>query len=218
MSILEAAGLYRFFRSETEEVVALRDVSLSLERGEMVAVVGPSGSGKSTLLSVLAGLDDPDGGSVAIAGERLSHRPERIKAALRAAHIGLVFQHHNLLDHLTVAQNVTLAMRIAGRSTSADDHLQNVGIAERASSWPMQLSGGESVRAGVALATAAAPDVVLADEPTAEVDAENETRVLGVLRRMCEAGTAILVVTHSPRVAYEADRVLHIEDGVLRDA
>src|SRR4029077_5949389 len=140
MHILEAAGLHRFFHTPTDEVVALKDVSLHVDAGEFVAVVGPSGSGKSTLLACLAGLDDPDGGRVEIAGQTISRRTEADKAALRARHIGIMLQGHNLFDHLTVLGNTKLAARLA-RSSSAD-RLAELGVASRADLAPTKLSGG----------------------------------------------------------------------------
>ena len=156
---LEARSLYRFYRAGDEETLALQGVSLRLEAGEFVAVAGPSGSGKSTLLACLAGMDDPDGGSVRIAGQRISHRPEPERARIRARHIGMLFQNANLLDHLTVAQNLSLVRSLAGRAHRADrpDLLSLLGLSERAAAYPGQLSGGELARAGLAIALANTP-------------------------------------------------------------
>ncbi len=216
--ILEAASLYRFFRAGDEETLALRGVSVTLRAGEMVAVVGPSGSGKSTLLACLAGLDEPDGGSVRIAGDRLSHRSEQTRARLRAQRIGLLFQSRNLLGHLTVIQNVALAQQFARRPPDAlapGVVLDSLGIAGRSHAYPNQLSGGELARAGLAVAVANDPVVLLADEPTGELDTATERVVLGILRRRADAGTAILVASHSPAVAAAADRIIVLSDGLV---
>ncbi|MFI1437523.1 ABC transporter ATP-binding protein [Streptomyces lydicus] len=213
--VLSARSLYRFFRAGEEETFALQGVGLEVGRGETVAVTGPSGSGKTTLLNCLAGLDEPDGGTVRIAGERLSHRPERERGGLRARHIGVLFQSGNLLDHLSVRDNVALVQRLApSRSRPpAQELLDRVGIGGRAGALPGELSGGEAARAGLAVALANAPDVLLADEPTGEVDAETERRLLDLLREHTAGGTAVVVVTHSRAVAGTADRVLRLRDG-----
>lgn len=213
--VLSARSLYRFFRAGEEEIFALQGVGLEVERGETVAVTGPSGSGKTTLLNCLAGLDEPDGGTVRVAGERLSHRAERERGGIRARHIGVLFQSGNLLDHLTVRDNVTLVQRLtpARARTAPQELLDRVGVGRRAGALPGELSGGEAARAGLAVALANAPDVLLADEPTGEVDAETERRLLALLRQRADAGTAVVVVTHSRAVAAAADRVLRLRDG-----
>lgn len=221
VTALEARDLYRFFHTGDDETLALRGVSLRVRRGETVAVTGPSGSGKSTLLSCLAGLDEPDGGWVAVAGERMSRRPEAERAKLRARGIGILMQGGNMLDHLSVTDNLLVAMALAGapqmdRSRIAA-RLEEVGIAHRAHAYPSQLSGGELARAGLALALVNDPAILLADEPTGEVDAENERRVLDLLAARSRADGATLVVTHSPLVAAAADRVIHIVDGRIFD-
>jgi putative ABC transport system ATP-binding protein len=212
---LEARSLYRFYRAGDEETLALQGVSLRLERGEFVAVTGPSGSGKSTLLACLAGMDNPDGGSVRIAGLRISHRPEPERARIRARHIGMLFQNSNLLDHLTVTQNVALVGSLTGRARRADrpDVLGLLGLSERAAAYPGQLSGGELARAGLAVALANAPAALLADEPTGELDSVTESRVLDLLADAAARGTAILVASHSPAVAEAAARVVRLDDG-----
>ncbi len=214
---LEATDLYRFFHAGDEETLALRGVSLRVEAGEMVAVTGPSGSGKSTLLACLAGLDEPDGGMVRVAGQAVSRRSESQRAVLRARHIGMLFQSVNLLEHLTVDQNVALAQRLVGAPDAAQRArlLADLGLGARARSYPSQLSGGEAARAGLAAALANAPAVVLADEPTGEVDSTTESRVLDLLRRRAQDGGAVVIVTHSPAVAAAADRTIALADGTV---
>jgi putative ABC transport system ATP-binding protein len=211
---LEARSLYRFYRAGDEETLALQGVSLRVERGEFVAVVGPSGSGKSTLLACLAGMDNPDGGSVFIAGQRISHRPEPERARIRARHIGMLFQNSNLLDHLTVAQNLSLVRSLPGRAhVDRPDVLTLLGLSARAAAYPGQLSGGELTRAGLAIALANAPAALLADEPTGELDSVTESRVLDLLSDAADRGTAILIASHSPAVANAAARVIRLDDG-----
>ncbi|HEV7898398.1 MAG TPA: ATP-binding cassette domain-containing protein [Planosporangium sp.] len=212
---IEATELYRFYRADDEETLALRGVSVRVEAGELVAVVGPSGSGKSTLLACLAGLDEPDGGQVRIGGVRLSHRPEPQRAAMRARGIGVLFQSDNLIAHLTVAQNVDLVQRLAGRLDRSyrDRLLSDLGIAARAGAVVSTLSGGEAARAGLAVALAAEPAVLLADEPTGELDDTTEVGVLALLRDRAGAGTAVVVASHSAAVAATADRRIELVDG-----
>ena len=215
MAAIEARDLYRFFHAADEETLALRGVSMRVESGELVAVTGPSGSGKSTLLACLAGLDEPDGGVVSIDGKVMTRRPEPERAALRASGIGMLFQTANLIEHLSVDQNVALAQQLAGRPDTARraQVLGELGLTERAGANPSQLSGGEAARAGLAVALANDPPVVLADEPTGEVDKAIEHRILDLLRARADAGAAIVVVTHSEAVAASADRTIALEDG-----
>lgn len=213
--VIEARSLYRFFRAGDEEVLALRGVSVAVHPGELVAVVGPSGSGKSTLLACLAGLDEPDGGSVWVGGARLSHQPGRRRARLRARHVGVLYQDRNLLAHMSVEDNVRLVQHIAGGAAATHPAvlLAALGLAERGLAYPDELSGGELARAGLAVALANAPSLLLADEPTGELDTSTEAEVLAVLRGHAAAGAAILVASHSPAVAAAADRVVGLRDG-----
>ncbi|MCW2769983.1 MAG: transporter ATP-binding protein [Aeromicrobium sp.] len=216
---LHAHGLHRFFRRGRDEVVALRDVSIELVAGELVAVVGPSGSGKSTLLNMLAGLDDPDGGSVSICGERLSHSSAAVQAKIRGERIGVLTQSSGLVEHLDVAGNIKLAGSFRPSPVTAAEIgsvLESVGLTARKHARPSTLSGGETARANLAVALAGRPPVLLADEPTAEVSAPEEAAVLALLRNLRSSGSATLVVTHSPAVAEAADRVIELVDGRIR--
>ncbi len=215
LNAVVAHELYRFFRSDDEETLALRGVSLSVRRGEFLAVTGPSGSGKSTLLSCLAGLDDPDGGRVLIDGQRISHRPERTRCAIRAARVGMLFQATNVFEHLTVAQNVALlnALSHGRHRTRVTELLIQLGIDGRAGAYPRQLSGGELARAGLAVALANDPAVLLADEPTGELDSVTEATVLDLLRQAADRGAAVVIASHSSAVADIADRVVPLLDG-----
>jgi len=217
---LEARSLYRFFHAGDDETLALQGVSLKLQAGELVAITGPSGSGKSTLLACLAGLDEPDGGSVTVDGTRISRRPEEERARIRGARIGMLFQQANLVGHLNVADNVALAQRIGDGDAGAEwrSHvLERCGIEHRSGARPSQLSGGELARAGLAAALANDPPVILADEPTGELDSVTAASVLELLRERANAGSAVLVVTHSPEVAQTADREIRLLDGRVAD-
>jgi putative ABC transport system ATP-binding protein len=215
--ILQAESLYRFFHAGDDETLALRGVSLSAEAGELVAITGPSGSGKSTLLACLAGLDEPDGGYVRVAGERLSRRPEEERAGMRARSIGVLYQSANLVGHLSVTDNVALAQRLGGSVDAAwrEEVLERCGITRRAHARASQLSGGELARAGLAVALANDPPLILADEPTGELDEATAERVLALLRARADAGAAVLIVTHAPAVAAGADREIRLRDGVV---
>ncbi|MGF6776216.1 ABC transporter ATP-binding protein [Paraburkholderia sp. GAS334] len=218
---LEAFELYRFYHRGDDETAALRGISLQLCAGELVALLGPSGSGKSTLLACLAGLEEPDGGHVDVMGQRLSRRPEAVRAALRARHIGMLMQSGNLFEHLTVEGNMSLQMSLAGRKDRGKlgALLEMTGLAGRRGAHPSQLSGGEAARAGLAVALSAEPKVLLADEPTAEVDAATETVILDHLVERCHGNRDMaLIATHSKALASRADRVLLIRDGRLVDA
>ncbi|MEV8287678.1 ABC transporter ATP-binding protein [Streptomyces niveus] len=212
---LRARDLYRFYRSGEEETLALRGVDLRVRYGESVAVIGPSGSGKSTLLACLAGLDEPDGGVVHVGGERISHRPEAERARMRARRIGVLSQSGNLIAHLDVAANIRLA-RTATPGTggpSVAALLDQVGLGHRARALPQELAGGELARAGLAVALANDPDILLADEPTGELDGATEQRILQLLRSRALAGRGVLLVTHSPEAVKIADRVITLRDG-----
>ncbi len=218
--ILEAHELYRFYHAGEEETFALRGVSLGVEAGEVVAVVGPSGSGKSTLLACLSGSDEPDGGYVSVAGMRITRRPESERAELRARSVGVLMQSGNLLDHLSVSKNIAVAQALAGRpaARTPDELLEDVGLVGRKHARPTTLSGGETSRVALAVALANDPPLLLADEPTGEVDAANEALLLELLRERAAQGRAVVMVTHSTRAALEADRVMHLRDGRLVDA
>jgi putative ABC transport system ATP-binding protein len=218
--VLVGRGLHRFYRRGDEEIPALRDVTLAVSRGETVAVVGPSGSGKSTLVALLAGLDDPDGGSVYVAGERLSHRGPAAQARLRARYIGVMTQGSGLVEHLSVVENV----RLAASFRRHERHrltmpallplLEALGLADRARARPSTLSGGETARANLAVALAGTPAVLLADEPTAEISRSEERAVLNLLETMATS-LATVIVTHSRTVASTAHRAVHLVDGRL---
>ncbi len=215
MEALAAYDVYRFYHAGEEETLALRGVSMSVEEGEIVAVMGPSGSGKSTLLACLAGLDEPDGGHVELMGERLTRRPEASRARMRAENIGVLLQSGNLFEHLSVEENARLQMRLARKldERRLTDLFRFVGLEERRRSRPSQLSGGEAARAGLVTALAADPKILLADEPTGEVDEETEADILRIFERRRESGACTFLATHSEALAAKADRVVRLLDG-----
>lgn len=214
-AVLEANELYRFYHAGDDETLALKSVSMSVNAGELIAVTGPSGSGKSTLLACIAGLDEPDGGSVHIDGQMMSRRSESDRAELRARNIGMLFQNGNLLDQLTVEQNALAAQQLAGSPNvgAVRELLAEVGLESRADAYPATLSGGEAARAGLVTALANGALLILADEPTGELDETTGGQILALLRRRADAGAAVVIVTHSRAVAGIADREVSLRDG-----
>jgi putative ABC transport system ATP-binding protein len=214
---IEADSLYRFFRTGEEEVLALKGVSLTVAPGEFVAVAGPSGSGKSTLLACLSGSDEPSGGQVRIAGERISHRSESERSRIRRQRVGLLYQQGNLFPHLTIERNIAVAQRLSGRGPYNDPQelLSIVGLRDHAKAYPGALSGGELARAGLAVALSNHPAVLLADEPTGELDTLTEVLVLELMIAAAARGAAVVVASHSPEVASAADRIVRLSDGVV---
>jgi putative ABC transport system ATP-binding protein len=211
-------GVQRTFRSGTRETNAVRGVDLDVAPGEWVAIMGPSGCGKSTLLHLLGGLDSPDAGTVSVDGEDVGRLSETERALLRRKRIGYVFQFFNLVQDFTVAENVELPMLLAGQRRHAArrrrrELLEAVGLADAADASPSQLSGGQQQRVAIARALANRPGVLLADEPTGNLDTESARQVLSLLRAQHDAGQTIVMVTHDARVAAAADRLLVMEDG-----
>jgi putative ABC transport system ATP-binding protein len=219
MSVIVADDLYRFYHTRDEEIRALRGVSFAVEAGGFVAIVGPSGSGKSTLLSCLAGLDVPDGGQVLLKNERITRLSEVERAQRRRAHIGILMQSQNLLPGLTAEENVRLPLIMSGSRDwdRAAALLCQVGVASRRHAVPKELSGGEAARVGLAVALAHTPAILLADEPTAEVDATTERDLIRLIEQHCSSGIAAIVATHSHSVAEAAGRIIRLQDGRIVD-
>ena len=216
-SILNARNLSKVVTSAEGELVILDDLSLSLDKGDSLAIVGTSGSGKSTLLGLLAGLDLPSSGEVQLAGHLLGALNEDERARVRAEHVGFVFQSFQLLDSLNALENVMLPLELHGRRDAqqrARDLLERVGLGARLHHYPRQLSGGEQQRVAVARAFAAEPDVLFADEPTGNLDSHtgaNITELLFELNR--ERGTTLVLVTHDERLAQRCHNLLRLEGG-----
>jgi putative ABC transport system ATP-binding protein len=221
--VLRTRRLRKTFESEGIPVRALRSVDLTVEAGEFVAITGPSGCGKSTLLNLVAGLDSPTDGEIVLAGTPLSDRDENERAHLRRAHIGIVFQFFNLLEEMSVLDNVALPAAIAGASrrqaeTRARDLLDLLGLGVKTSEMPAVLSGGQRQRLAIARALANEPTLLLADEPTGALDSEGGHEVLELFRRLHAGGQTILLVTHDRQVTGGADRIVAMRDGRLENA
>ena len=215
---LEARGLVKVFGEGAGAVRALRGVDVRIADGEFVAIMGPSGSGKSTLLHILGALDRPSDGSVEIGGRRYDDLDDKELTRLRGDVFGFVFQFFNLLPTLTAAENVLLPALVAGEPASdyadrTDALFELVGLTERASHLPAELSGGEQQRVAIARALLRRPDVMLADEPTGNLDSVSGTMVLGLLRRLVDDGQTVVMVTHDAGAAALADRVVFLRDG-----
>ena len=219
MAILEAQALRKQYRLGEHTVDALAGVDFLVEKGEFVAIMGPSGSGKSTLLHLLGGLDKPSDGEVTLAGQRLSILNDTQATLVRRHNVGFVFQFYNLLPTLTAEENIALPLIIDGQSlrkhrTRIDALLGLVGLTDRRRHKPDQLSGGEQQRVAIARALATEPAIVLADEPTGNLDSKTGTAIMELLRRSCdELDQTIVVVTHDPRAAAYADRIVFLGDG-----
>jgi putative ABC transport system ATP-binding protein len=219
-TLLQARGLSRVFGSGPTAVRALRDVDLVVEEGEMVAIMGPSGSGKSTLLHILGALDRPDAGSVEIDARRYDDLSDRELTTLRGEVFGFVFQFFNLLPTLTAAENVLVPVLVNGERPSGygervGELLDRVGLADRAAHTPTELSGGEQQRVAIARALVRQPRLVLADEPTGNLDSNAGSTVMRLLRAVVDEGQTVVMVTHDPGAAALADRVVFLRDGQI---
>ena len=218
-SVIIARHLSKIVTSSEAELTILDNVSLSIERGSSVAILGASGSGKSTLLSLLAGLDLPSSGEVELAGKALNQLDEDQRAALRGEHVGFVFQSFQLLDSLTALENVMLPLELAGRRDArkrATDLLERVGLAARTSHYPQQLSGGEQQRVAIARAFASEPASLFADEPTGNLDAATGERITDLLFELNhQQQTTLVLVTHDARLAERCSNTLQMQAGKL---
>lgn len=222
MKILEVTNLSKTYGTGETQVKALDNVSLSVESGEFVAIIGPSGSGKSTLLHILGGVDVPTSGSVVINGVDISNLDETALAIFRRRQIGLIYQFYNLIPILTVKENLTLPLLLDGRKPDervVDDLLKTLGLTERVNHLPNQLSGGQQQRVSIGRALINNPALMLADEPTGNLDGENSREIVSLLRKFNkENNQTVIIITHDERIAMSADRVISIEDGkITRD-
>jgi macrolide transport system ATP-binding/permease protein len=221
--MLKLDGVWRTYQVGEAEVVALHDVTLSIDDGELVAIVGPSGSGKSTLLQIVGLLDRPTRGTVALAGQDVSTASDEERTRLRLHMLGFVFQRFHLLPDLTAIENVALPMEAAGvpvqeRYDRAAALLETVGLGGRLGFQPAQLSGGQRQRVAIARALANGPRLILADEPTGELHSEDKANVVALLRRFHQQGHTVVVVTHDPDVAAVAGRRIELRDGRVQEA
>ena len=217
--LIEARGVCKSYRYGNLSTEVLRHVDVSVSAGEMVSIVGPSGSGKSTLLHCLAGLEVPDAGEIHLMGVDIVRARRGERAKVRARHVGFVFQQYNLMPSLSVGENVSLPVRLAGSKLSREnvrELLERVGMGGREHACPAELSGGEAQRVAIARAVASGPDIVFADEPTGALDAANGNAVLDMLRAMADGGSrAVVMVTHDLEAAARADRVFVMRDGKI---
>jgi putative ABC transport system ATP-binding protein len=216
--MIKTGSLKKLYTTDEVETTALNNVNIEIGEGEFVAIMGPSGCGKSTLLNILGLLDNPSDGEYHFIGHEVSKYSERERANLRKANIGFVFQSFNLIDELTVFENVELPLLYLGMSSSerekmVNEVLEKMQIMHRKDHFPQQLSGGQQQRVAVSRAVVAKPKLILADEPTGNLDSKNSEEVMDILTKLNEAGTTIVMVTHSPHDAEYSHRIIHLFDG-----
>ena len=221
--MIRTENLTRIFRTEEVETIALNGVNIEVEDGEFIAIMGPSGCGKSTLLNILGLLDSPTEGKYWLNNEEVSHLKERERTAYRKGRIGFVFQNFNLIDELTVEENVDLQLKYLGvgkaeRKERVLEILRKVKLSHRAKHYPHQLSGGQQQRVAIARAVVGKPSIILADEPTGNLDSKNGMEVMQLLSELNEEGTTIVMVTHSKHDATYASRIINLFDGQVVDA
>ena len=222
MEILKVEHLSKIYGQGENEVRALDDVSFSVEKGQFVAIIGPSGSGKSTLLHILGGVDRPTSGKVWLEGQDVFAQNEEQLAIFRRRQVGLIYQFYNLIPVLDVTENITLPVLLDGRKVNSDrlsSLLETLNLTERARHLPSQLSGGQQQRVSIGRALMNAPAVVLADEPTGNLDSKNSQEIVELLKKSNrEYGQTLIVITHDESIALQADRILAIENGrIVRD-
>ena len=216
--MIQITDLEKYYKTDEVQTIALNKLSFEVRKGEFVAVMGPSGCGKSTLLNILGMLDDPDAGSFVFNGEEIAHYNEKKRAELRKHNIGFVFQSFNLIDELTVFENVELPLIYTGvkpseRKVRVEEVLEKMQIMHRRNHFPQQLSGGQHQRVAVARAVVNNPKLILADEPTGNLDSSNGNEVMDLLTDLNEAGTTIIMVTHSEHDAKYSHRIIRMLDG-----
>lgn len=216
--MIKIENLRKTFRTDEVETIALNDVSMEVKQGEFVAIMGPSGCGKSTLLNILGLLDNPTQGSYYMAGKSVGSLRERERTKYRRGNIGFVFQSFNLVDEFTVYENVELPLiylkvGAAKRRQMVEEILQRMAISHRANHFPNQLSGGQQQRVAIARAVISSPGLILADEPTGNLDSKNGIQVMALLKELNQEGTTIVMVTHSQHDAMYADRRINLFDG-----
>jgi len=216
MKYIQAIKLKKNYRTATEEIPALTDVSFSLDKGEFTVILGPSGSGKTTLLNLLGGMDLPTSGELFVQQEPIHSYKENELTNYRRKNVGFIFQFYNLIPTLTALENVAITQKIADDPFQARDILEKVQLSHRLMNFPQELSGGEQQRVSIARAVCKNPQLILCDEPTGALDSETGKQVLRLLKEMATIqGHTIIVVTHSASIAQIADRVIHLKDGTI---
>ena len=218
--MIKLENIQKVFRTENVETTALNGVSLEVKEGEFVAIMGPSGCGKSTLLNILGLLDNPDSGNYYLGGEEVGHLKEKDRTKYRKGRIGFVFQSFNLIDELNVYENIELPLRYLNISASerkakVTEIMKRMAISHRAQHFPQQLSGGQQQRVAIARAVVAGPKLILADEPTGNLDSKNGKEVMDLLKELNQEGTTIVMVTHSQKDASQAQRTIDLFDGQI---
>lgn len=218
MAYIEMVNSYKRYKTGTTDVVANNDVNFSIEKGELVIILGTSGAGKSTVLNILGGMDTNDEGTVTIDKKNISNFSDRELTTYRRNDVGFVFQFYNLIPNLTAKENVELASEIVKDAMNATDALEEVGLGDRVDNFPAQLSGGQQQRVAIARAIAKNPKILLCDEPTGALDYNTGKQVLKVLQDMSrKKGTTVIIVTHNSAIAPIADRVIHMHDARVKD-
>jgi putative ABC transport system ATP-binding protein len=221
-ALIELKSVSKDYRTGDETLHALADVDLSIKPGEFIAIIGPSGSGKSTLANIIGGLDKPDSGTVSVDGADLAKASDKALSSYRNRHIGFVFQAFNLQPTYTALENVMLPLMLSGmgakaRRERAAKCLTDVGLADRIKHKPTELSGGQRQRVSIARALAGNPSIIIADEPTGNLDSQKGREIMTLLKELNKAGITLIVITHDLEIAKQAGRVLSIHDGVVRE-
>lgn len=220
--MIQTENLTKLYTTDEVETTALNNISLSIDEGEFVAIMGPSGCGKSTLLNVLGLIDSADSGSYKFLGNEITRLSEKERSSLRKQNIGFIFQSFNLIDELTVFENVELPLQYQGvtsteRKRIVEELLERFGIAHRSKHYPQQLSGGQQQRVAICRAIAGNQKLIFADEPTGNLDSQNGKEVMGLLADLNKSGTTVVMVTHSENDAKYAKRIIRLKDGELVD-
>jgi len=218
--IIKTSHISKVYKMDGLEVVALSDISIEINKGEFVAIIGPSGSGKSTLMHILGALDRPTSGTYTLNGENVEKLPDDDLAVIRNREIGFVFQAYNLLPRTSALKNVMLPMTYAGipdeeRIARAKKYLEMVGLGDRLEHFPNQLSGGQQQRVAIARALVLSPSIILADEPTGNIASVQAEEIMAIFQELNEEGHTIIVITHEPDIAQHAKRIIHIQDGKI---
>ena len=218
--MIKIEGLSKFFRTEEVETIALNGVSMEVKDGEFVAIMGPSGCGKSTLLNILGLLDNPTSGDYYLADREVGHLKEKERTQVRKGNIGFVFQSFNLIDELNVFENVELPLtylkvKASERKQMVNDILKRMNISHRANHFPQQLSGGQQQRVAIARAVVSNPKIILADEPTGNLDSKSTIEIMNILKDLHKSGRTVIIITHDDEIANQVDRVVRIIDGKI---